>query len=115
MRKPDKGKGKEEEVVTFEHFNVNGITAQDNYVELDHVIRTMNNMGAGMYSINEHKLDTTQQGVRSVISDTIEKIDKHTKFMTASNEDMTVEKTWKPGGVMLGMAGKWASRWRGQG
>ena len=47
-----------DKVITFEHLNVNGINAQGDLLELEHILRVFKEMEAGVISINEHTLDT---------------------------------------------------------
>ena len=49
------------------------------------------------------------------IHDTIKTAEKYAAIETASNKDEFFETSWKPGGVLLGVSGKWASRVEGKG
>ena len=42
-----------EGVISFEHINVNGINPHNNFVELTHIMGSLEAMGASVYSINE--------------------------------------------------------------
>ena len=54
--------GKEsEEIITFEHINLNGINPHDKFVELTNIYRILKTMQAGVYSFNKHNLNTSNQ------------------------------------------------------
>ena len=67
-------------------------------------------MEAGIYSVNEHKLDTKKQ-IRDQMREVMQRVDKRAKNVLACNEDCTSENEWKPGGTMIRISGKWASQW----
>ena len=104
-----------DEVISFEHININGINAHDNFVELDNVMGILRTMEAGVFSINEHNMDTTNQLMMKKFWDTIKRNDKHAKVKISSNKNEKFEHFWKPGGTMLGASSKWAGRVVGEG
>ena len=67
-------------------------------------------MEAGFFSVNEHTLDTTQPKLRKQIFDSSKGIDKYGKIEVGSSMFDTADSHWKPGGTMIGVSGKWASR-----
>ena len=48
-----------EEVISFEHINVNGINPHDDFVELANAMEIIETMEAGVYSLLETQWDTT--------------------------------------------------------
>ena len=67
-------------------------------------------MEAGVYSIVETQWDTTSPVFSKYIKDTIKREDKYAHIETASNMDEEFESTFKPGGTLVGISGRWASR-----
>ena len=70
----------------------------------------LDKMEASVYSLVETQWDTTCPSLSRYITDTIKKEDTYAKVEMASNQDEHFEKSWKPGGTMIGVSGKWASR-----
>ena len=99
-----------EGVISFEHINVNGINPHSDFVELTHVMGSLEAMGASVYSINETKWDTTCPTFCKYIKHTIKKKDQYAKVAFSSNEEEIFDGNWKPGGTLLGVSGVWASR-----
>jgi len=102
--------GKAEDVISFEHINVNGINSHDQFVELTNTMGILDNMEAGVYSLVETQWDTTCPTFCKRIRQTILGKDKYAKVSFASNMDETFLTSWKPGGTMIGASGRWASR-----
>ena len=67
-------------------------------------------MEAGVYSLVEAQWDTTNSLFSKYIKDTIKKADKYAYVETSSNMDEEFETSWKPGGTLIGISGRWASR-----
>ena len=59
------------DIVSFEHINVNGVSTKQNFFEMEQLMNTMEQMGAGVMSFNEHKLDTTNPGLRRRVKEVI--------------------------------------------
>ena len=103
------------DIITFEHLNVNGINTKGGFTELDHVMRVFQCMEAGVVSINEHTLDTTKPRLMKKVAEVLNAVDKYARHELSSNLHCQSDTNWKPGGTMLNISGKWASRWRSQG
>ena len=99
-----------EEIISFEHINVNGVNAHDDFVELSNCMGILENMEAGVYSIVETQWDTTCPKFCKYIRETMRTKDKYVKAAFSSNMDESYLISWKPGGTMLGVSGRWASR-----
>ena len=99
-----------DELFTIEHINVNGINIQYDLVELEHVLRTMINMEASIFSVNEHTINCNNKSVRKKIDDLYATLDSHGKLSLSSNTHTSIQKTWQPGGALLGVNAKWRSR-----
>ena len=104
-----------EEIISFEHININGINSNDNFVEMDNIMGILQSMEAGVFSINEHNLDTTDALLMKKFFEVVKRHDKYAKIQIASNENESFEYSWKPGGTLLGSLGKWAGRICGEG
>jgi hypothetical protein len=48
-----------ENIISFEHINVNGINPHDEFIELQNAMGVLNTMEAGVFSMVETKWDTT--------------------------------------------------------
>jgi hypothetical protein len=103
------GKGSEN-IISFEHINVNGINPHDGFIELQHAMGVLNTMEAWVFSMVETKWDTTSPSFGRYIKETIQMKDKFAKFEFGSNMDEFFDTSWKPGGTLVGVSGKWASR-----
>ena len=99
-----------ENILSFEHINVNGIRPHDDFIELKNTMGILHNMEASVYSLVETQWDTTCPVLARNIKDIIKKEDTYAKVEFASNQDEHFEKSWKPGGTMIGVSGKWACR-----
>ena len=97
-------------ILSFEHINVNGIRPHDEFIELKNTMGILHNMEASVYSLVETQWDTTCPVLARNIKDIIKKEDTYAKVEFASNQDEHFEKSWKPGGTMIGVSGKWACR-----
>ena len=75
------------EIITFEHINVNGINPHDEFVELQNTMGILEKMEAGVYSIVETQWDTTSPTFSKYIKDTIKREDKYSHIETSSNMD----------------------------
>ena len=102
-------------IISFEHINANGLNTKDNFVEIQHFLRTLQGINAGVFSVNEHTLDTTQPLLMKRIMETTKSVDPYMKVEMASCRFETAHNHWKPGGAMVGVSGKWASRICGRG
>ena len=107
--------GDDENIFTMEHINVDGISAREGMVEYQNVLGAFKHMEAGMFSVSEHTLDTTQSRVRRRMYDLKIKVDAYAKIEAGSCGGETTESWWKPGGTLLGISGRWASRLKEQG
>ena len=104
-----------EEIITFEHINVNGINPHDGLIELTNTLGIFKSIGAGFYGINEHNLNTSDQLLMKKFWETSKKLDKFSRISISSNIDEKFKSHWQPGGAMLGCDGKWAGRAAQQG
>ena len=99
-----------ENIISFEHINVNGINPHDDFIELQNTMGILQKMEAGVFSMVETKWDTTSPSFCRYIKETIKKTDEYAKIELGSNNDEFFETSWKPGGTIVGVSGKWASR-----
>ena len=76
-----------EEIISFEHINVNGVNAHDDFVELSNCMGILENMEAGVYSIVETQWDTTCPKFCKYIKETMKKKDKYVKAAFSSYMD----------------------------
>ena len=110
-RSPSQHLGAEsEEIISFEHINVNGINVYDNFVELSNAIDILENMEARVYSVVETHWDTTCPKFYKFIREKMKEKDKYGKASFSSNMDESYLTSWKPGGRMIGVSVRWASR-----
>ena len=97
---PSQRTGKEaDEIISFEHINVNGINPHDEFVELTDTMGILEKMEAGVYNIVGTQWDTTSSVFSKFIKDTIKREDKYAHIETSSNMDEEFESSWKPGGT----------------
>ena len=47
------------DILSFEHININGIGRHDNMIEMTNIMGILRNLQAGVFSINEHSLNTS--------------------------------------------------------
>ena len=99
-----------ENIISFERINVNGINPHDDFIELQNTMGIFKKMEAGVFSMVETKWDTTSPSFCRYIKETIKKTDEYAKIEMGSNNDEFFETSWKPGGTIVGVSGKWASR-----
>ncbi len=98
--------GKEaDEVITFEHININGINPHDEFVELKNTMGILEKMETGIYIIVETQWDTTSPVYSKYIKDIIKREDKYAHIETLSNMDEKFESAWKPGGTLVEISG----------
>ena len=76
-----------EDIISFEHINVNGIQRQNKFFELNNILTNLQRIDAGIYSINKHNLDTTKCSLMKSFWETAKKVDKHAKIAISSNLD----------------------------
>ena len=62
-----------EQIFSFEHININGINPHDDFIELTNMVGILQTMGAGVYGINEHNLNTNNQLLMKKFWGTIKK------------------------------------------
>jgi len=99
-----------EEIISFEHINVNSTNAHDNFVELCNAMGILENMEAGVYSVVETQWDTTCPIFCKFIQEKMKEKDKYVKALFSSNMDESYLTSWKLRGTMIGVSGRWASR-----
>ena len=99
-----------EDIVSFEHININGINAHDNFVELSNAMGMLEPMEAGVYSMVETQWDTTCPKFCIFIKEKTKAHDTYSKVSFSSNMDESYLTSWKPGGTLVGVSGRWASR-----
>ena len=102
-------------MISFEHINVNGLSTKNDMYEIDEVLGTLKDMEAGVFSLNEHTLNTAKPTVMKKLWESSRRIDPYAKLSVASCTKDKSDSTWKPGGTLLGVAGRWASRVMNQG
>ena len=62
-------------IISFEHINVDGLNTRDNLIEIQHLLGTLKGMETGVFSVNEHTLDTTQPQLMKDIRDRCKEVD----------------------------------------
>ena len=67
------------DIVSFEHINVNKINPHSQFVELTHTMEALEKMVAGFFIINETKWDTTCPKFSKKIRQTIKARDAYVK------------------------------------
>jgi len=97
-------------IISFEHININGINPHEKVSELNNTMGIIERMEAGVFSVVETQWNTTNPQFYKFIKQIINKKDKFAKVEFSSNLDEKYEKTWKPGGTMTGVTGRWASK-----
>ena len=60
---------------------------------------------AGMFSINEHTLDTTQRALWQKVQEAKQLVDPFSKLEAASCLEEESDNFWKPGETMIGISG----------
>ena len=99
--------GKEaDNVLSFEHINVNGIRSHDEFVELQNTMGILGNMEGSVYSLVETQWDTTCPSLSRYIKETIKKKDTYAKVEMTSNQGEYFELPWKSGGTLIEVSGK---------
>ena len=93
-----------DEIITFEHINLNGINPHNNFIELTNLYGIIKKMGTGVYSFNKHSLNTSNKDLMKRFWDKVKHQDKFAKVAISSNKDAQF-KNWQPGGTMIGCAG----------
>ena len=91
---------------SVEHININGINIKYGPEEIEHVIKTIKNLGVGACSINEHTLNVLNVTVISKVHDVLSKVDKYGKISMFADTKSENKSWWKPGGSMVGLSGR---------
>ena len=99
-----------QDIISFEHININGINLHDNFAELTNTMGILDTMEAGVYSIVETQWDTTCPKFCKFIRAKMKEHDTYAKAAFGSKTDESFLTSWKPGGTMVGVSGRWASR-----
>ena len=87
-RTPSQRVGKEsQDIISFEHVNINGINAHDSFVELSNTMGILDAMEAGVFSVVETQWDTTCPKFCKMIQQTINAKDTYAKVSFSSNMD----------------------------
>jgi len=98
------------DIISFEHINVNNINSHDSFVELSNAMGILDTMEAGVYSVVETQWDTTCPKFCKMKRQKMKEMDKYAKATFSSNMDETYLTSWKTGGTMTGVSGRWASK-----
>ena len=93
-------------IFSLEHINVNEISTRYGMIELQNVFDALHHIEAGMFSINEHTLDTTQKDLWNKIQETKRLVDPFSKLEAASCLEEKSDNYWKPGGTLIGISGR---------
>lgn len=104
-----------DEIVSFEHININGIGAHANFAEMTNLMGNYKMLQTGVFGINEHNLEMNKPALRKKFMDVIRQEDKYAQVSIANNTHETFQGSWKPGGTITGVTGKWAGRVRHKG
>jgi hypothetical protein len=88
--------------------NLNGLSAKDKYAALNDLCVTLKNRHVDAIAIQEPNLDFLQATVRDAITDICK---SHFDFATVVTSTTCIKapSTWKPGGTLLIVVGKWAT------
>ena len=97
------------EITRMYCINLNGITLDKRGGKFDTVCRCMKEVQADIFSGQEHKLDTTQSSVRTIIYDTARQHWERQRVVMGTTP-IPFEKTHKPGGTMMITTGALTSR-----
>jgi hypothetical protein len=89
--------------------NLNGITLDKKGGKFDTVCRCMKEVQADIFSGQEHKLDTTQSAVRTIMYDTARQHWERQRVVMGTTP-IPFEKTHKPGGTIMITTGALTSR-----
>ena len=100
---------KTEDITRMYCINLNGITLDKRGGKFDTVCRCMKEVQADIFSGQEHKLDTTQSNVRTIIYDTARQHWERQRVVMGTTP-IPFEKTHKPGGTMMLTNGALTSR-----
>ena len=99
-----------DEIISFEHININGISSHDSFIELSNTMGILEQMEAGVYNVVETQWDTTCPKFCKMIQETMKQKDKYVKATFSSNMDDSYLTSWKAGGTLVDASGRWASR-----
>lgn len=102
------GEKESEEIITFEHINVNCINPHDGFIELTNTLGIFKTMGAGFYGINEHNLNTSNQVMMKRFWEPTKKWIKFQESLSPPTLMRNSKRIGNQGGTMLGCDGKWA-------
>ena len=72
-------------------------------------------MEAGVYNLVETQWNTTRKQFKQCIQKTIKAKDNYVQAEYGSDSDEEYETIWKPGGALIGIAGRWARKVEGKG
>ena len=99
-----------QDIIFFEHINITGINAHENFAELTNAMGILTTMEAGVYSMVETQWDTTCPIFCKFFTEKLKAHDTYAKAAFGSNTDESFITSWKPGGTLVGVSGRWASR-----
>ena len=97
------------EITRMYCINLNGIALDKRGGKFDTVCRCIKEVQADIFSGQEHKLDTTQSNVRTIIYNTARQHWERQRIVMGTTP-IPFEKTHKPGGTMMITAGALTSR-----
>ena len=106
-RTPSQRLGKDEQdIISFEHGNINCINAHDSFVELSNTMGILDSMEAGVFIVVKTQWNTTCPKFCTMIKQTIKAKDTYAKISFSSNMDEEYLTTWKPGRTQVGASGR---------
>ena len=100
---------KAQDITRMYCINLNGITLDNKGGKFDTVCRCMKEIQADIFSGQEHKLDTTQSAVRTIMYDTARQHWERQRVVMGTTP-IPFEKTHKPGGTIMITTGALTSR-----
>ena len=100
---------KSPEITRVYCINLNGITLDKRGGKFDTVCRCIKEVQADIFCGQEHKLDTTQSNVRTIIYDTARQHWVRQRIVMGTTP-IPFDKTYKPGGTMMVTTGALTSR-----
>ena len=102
-------------MIKFIHCNVNGIQKQNDPDGLPQIIHQFQSHQADIISINETNTDTSQSQIHYDLIQQFKQQDKHAQISFSHSTREQSKSRYKPGGTMIALLNKWASRYHSKG
>ena len=103
---------RDQDVFRVLHYNVNGITAENDFMEWETILQSLEDVQADVFSLNETKLDTRNSNTQHVIRQKAKISDPRMKLhINSSHQTPRVRQSiYKPGGTLMATRGHWTGR-----